>query len=814
MSSKIGITFPSLEAKIMDPEVWSLITAAPLWYSPIKPGGTVPDDLRTFMSGRHFLSTKQVPSALILAKAGSQTVSRNRSHLLRRGFPIEEVDLETGVSTVISEAESGRGPVPSYSESLASLLREATDLMDSNTNQVVENITDEYDHSGSETSDTEEVISDETIGRIHRRHTVAKRIKYEDPWKLHAAHALCNLTGIQGPEIVVWSGDGIRLQDPLPPRIFGPKWEGSKRNKLRFHKIAADDVKLHVIYSHTHWGRHLKKVCASTEVKYNHWARTLRTRINRFLKGGPDPIWTSDEKQVIAPNGYETRDRSKRALRLIELLKTVDGIFAQRYLANPAEVWTWERFDMFILGNLSLLIGDEFLDGELSIETIPIRTSYSKLKWTRKWFKLQSHRDGWLEEAPEPPPEGGFWARQFWRTWQVLKTAQGYERLMIIGILSQTRGCGTPPPLVVLQSKRKFLQTVSLEAPRESPTMRSLRRLATEEVIGALPAVAVTGLATKARVTVTSSACWEKTRREGGTTEEIKTLINSIGPMSQVPIRNLDTGRAELWKFQSEFDSVGELIFWVSLDRVLRTPPEELRKAFLTVVKEPGKARSVTKARACLKIVLDLVSKLCSEPLAKGIRSSQSGMSASNHGWNFFNSFTDELEKHETFSVLTRDESQFEGFVQRTDTYENLYVSSTDYQEATDSMRHDVARDLGTAWMIKCGIPAVLRGIVVETCYKPREVYFKATGCLVDLGDPSPSMGDDIRKITLRQGVLMGDPLTKPVLHLTNVINRHLQNRILDSDFYSRLGNFNEISETLLQYKSTLALRELSGRAI
>jgi hypothetical protein len=750
------------------------------------------------MDGRHFLSTKQVPSALILARAGSQTVSRNQRELLRGGFTIEEFNGDgSGTARQIS-GQSREDMVPSYSESLASILRNTNDAMDTVSNLPVP-LEEDYDHSGSEASDPEEVLDQETIGGIRQRKKLSKRIKYEDPWKIHAACALANSIGQDPPEVVVWSGDGIRLQDPLPAKVLGPAWDGSLKNKTRFFKIARDEVKLHVIYGHTHWGRRLVKECGDSGSKIRVWAQTLRTRLNRFLKGRSDPIWTSEEKQIIAPGGYTDRNRGARALRLIELLKTVDGIFVQRYLANPAEVWTWDRFDLFTLGNLSLLIGDEFLDGELPLQAIDIRTSYSTLKWSRKWIKSAAHRSA-LDHSAKPPPEGGPWPRQFWRTWSLIRTATGHNRLMLLGVLSQTRGCGTPPPLVVLQSKRKFIETVSLDPPEESVTERTLRRLAVEEVIKDLPAAAVTGLSTKSRVTVTSAACWEKTRAEGGTTEQVKEMIMSVGAMSQIPIRDLDTGEPSYWKFSSEFDSVGELIFWISLDLVLRTPPVELRKAFLTVVKEPGKARSVTKARACLKIVLDLVSKLCCEPLAKGIRSSQSGMTASNHGWNFFNSLSGELERSDTFRLLNRDETVFEGYVERTDTFEDLFVSSTDYKEATDLLQHKVGEDLGVPWMIKCGIPKVLRGIVVETCYRPREIFFKATGCLEDLGKPAPEYGENIRVIPLRRGVLMGDPLTKPVLHMVNVVNRHLQNRMDCPDFYRPLSNSEEIAELLTTF--------------
>jgi hypothetical protein len=778
----------------MDEWVWSSMTSVPLWYNPTDESvRIIPDALQPFMVGRHFLSTKQVPSALILAKAGSQTVSANKPNLLKRGFPLEEITWDNEGNASVSPVASYEEAPPSYAASLSSYLKEASDFM-SAASQNAENVIEEADTSGSESSDVEAVLeqSDEST-IVRKRKKLSHRIRYEDPWKIHAARALAALRNDEEPEVVVWSGDGLRLQDPLPARLFGPKWDGSKRNKIRFSKIANSDVKLNIIYRHTHWGRRLRKECADPESKIRHWAMTLKNRLNRFLSGGPDPLWTSEEKRIISRGEWKTRDRGARSLRLIELLKTVDGVFAQRFLANPAEVWTWDRFDLFILGTLSLLLGDEFLDGELPLEAVAIRTSYSTLKWTRKWFKQASHRD-LLEHETKPPPEGGEWSRLHWRTWKVLQGAKGHERLLIIGVLSQTRGCGTPPPLVVLQAKRTFLETVSSEPPGESATMRTLRRMAIEEVIHNLPVAAVTGLSTKSRVTVTSAACWEKTRREGGTTEQIKEMIGGVDPMSQIPIRDLDTGRVEAWKFQDDFNTVGELIFWVSLDRVLHTPPVELRKAFLTVVKEPGKARSVTKARACLKIVLDLVSKLCSEPLAKGIRSSQSGMSASNHGWNFFNSFSNDIERNEVFHLLKREETTFEGYVERTDTFEDVFVSSTDYKNATDSLQHKVAMDLGVPWMTKCGIPKVLQGIVIETCYKPREIFFKATGLLEDLGEP---VDNDIHRITLRQGVLMGDPLTKPVLHLINVCDRLLQKRMLDPDFYGRLKNANDIQEAL-----------------
>jgi hypothetical protein len=478
------------------------------------------------------------------------------------------------------------------------------------------------------------------------------------------------------------------------------------------------------------------------------------------------------------------------------MLKTVDGIFLQRYLCYPEEAWTWDRFDLFTLGNISFLLGDEFLDGVLSQKAIDIHTSYSQLKASRKWFKEASHR-GNLEHALDNMGDTpSHWCRQFANVWRRAATEEGPRRAYVVGMLSQTRGCGTPPPLVLLQSKVKFLTTISQEKPAEHPSARAIRLAALEEVLSGLDDSAFTGLGTKARVTVSTSASWEKTRNEGGTIEAAREILASLPVGEQVPIRDLDTGRIETYRDRDKFDSTGEVVFWLALDHTLRTPPDLLRQAFLTMVKEPGKARSVTKARACLKIVLDLVNKLVSGPLEKGIRSSTSGMGKANHGWNLFCRLMSDELKDMVFARESREENPYEGYVEITDTFKALYTSSTDFKEATDQLSHTVARDLGEAWMIKCGIPRLLRGIVCGTCFQPREVFFYADGVLNTLGTARPEYGRNVRSVLLLVGVLMGDPLTKVVLHLVNVIARHAGSRLQDADFYNKFSNASEAYES------------------
>jgi hypothetical protein len=719
------------------------------------------------------------------------SVTKNREILLRSGFTLGEYRRDNSEYRDLTVRRTVEGLI-SPSGSLAEILIESAQVADIIHQNDGEMLDSESDSSGSEAEDPAFVLEERAkADPVCFRKDSRYRLKYDDPWKIHAGYRLGDQLGLN-PEIVTWSGDGVRLQDPLPAKVLGPSWTGSQKSKVRFAAIAQMDVKFHVVYEHTHWGKALKALC-NEPGHYMTWARTLRRRINRFLSGATDPCLSKGQVQAL----FEEQNSSPKArsLRLIEMLKTVDGIFLQRYLCYPEEVWTWDRFDLFTLGNISYLIGDEFLDGVLTKEALSINTAYSQLKQSRKWFKDASHRED-LEHALSNMGETpSHWCRQFVNVWRRANTETGPRRAYVFGVLSQTRGCGTPPPLVVLQSKVKFLTTIGREKPERSRTERLIFRAALDEVIRDLDDSAFTGLATKSRISVSTSASWEKTRKEGGTIEAAREILGTLPIGECVPVRDLHTNRIEGYRQVESFDSTGEVVFWLALDHVLRTPPRTLKYAFLTMVKEPGKARTVTKARACLKIVLDLVNKLVSSPLEKGIRSSTSGMGKANHGWNLFCRLMSDEVKDMVFSLESREENPYEGYVERTDTFKALFTSSTDYEEATDQMDHHVARDLGLAWMTKCGIPPVLQGIVLETCFNPREVFFHSSGVLNTIGTPRPDMGLNIRSVTLVTGVLMGDPLTKVVLHLVNVVTRRIGSRMLDADFYNNFSNAAEAYE-------------------
>jgi len=334
---------------------------------------------------------------------------------------------------------------------------------------------------------------------------------------------------------------------------------------------------------------------------------------------------------------------------------------------------------------------------------------------------------------------------------------------------------------VAIESKidaLRIFQTPSEELPS---THEAIYRASIDRVINTIPNEAFTGLTTKARIRVTTSACWEKTRKDEGTLGAIGDILTGYDPKSAIKTIDLNTGKPGVLL---KNPTVGEYIFWTCLKHVLATPVEILRAVMLIIVREPGKARSVTKGAACLKIVLDVISHLCSIPLEKGLDSSKSGMGAAHHGWNLFKAFSHAENKDLFFdrSNTVELEETDEGREFLTIMGE-VWMLSTDYKTATDYVHHRLAKIAASKWMERCGIPPLLRSIALSIIGEPRDVFFKGQGPLEKIGKP---YSEKIRYIRMTRGVLMGDPLTKIILHLINASVRALARDGYQPSFWER----------------------------
>jgi hypothetical protein len=742
--------------------------------------GKLPNDLQSNTRKIHYLSAKQIPSACSIKHPGSPSVKFQETTLTGSGFILEE--------TLLKVTDNGKLNIQSKT-SLGGLTEE-------NLGQKGTEVLQEYlsSYTPSESSDFDEDVPEPVIinqpepePEILRRHI---RIQYEDPWEIFSARTWYESRGEDPPEIRLWFGDVLRIQDPLPRRVLGPDWNSQKNNKIRFSEISKWEVKYYILTQHTHWGSALMQYSrrATEDSDIREWSQLQLKRLKAFLTGNADPRWTANFAKKFHLPGVTPQRLKSRSSRLIEVLKTVDGMFCQRYLTFPQEIWTWEKYDMFILRNLFELISDEFLDGELPRDALAITTRYEELKAARGIFKMKSHRgdhpDTFEEDLNLPD-----WLHQLQPLWaETMRISNRYQRLARIGILSQTRGCGTPPPLVVLKTKNKFLEVVTEERPPLSPLQKRIAFASCQEVIESIPDEAFTGLSTKSRITVTSSACWEYTQKEGGTVQAISDLV-ALGKLDHpASIFDLETGLLQEQKTLGELQP-GEYIFWRCLEIVLGKQRSETEAVSMVAIKEPGKSRIVTKGSAYVKILLDVVNKICSEPLKKGLETSSSGMGKSHHGWNFFQSFFKKDLEDILFSLDNQEKEVNEvvpNHIGLHNTYKAAYVSSTDFETATDYMNLEIASIVGNQWMYRCGIPKVLRAIVHQFCFRPRTVVFLGRGALSHLGTPFPG-GDNLRQVKIVRGIMMGDPLTKVILHLVNAMVRSVSLNFDKIEFLRRV---------------------------
>lgn len=231
--------------------------------------------------------------------------------------------------------------------------------------------------------------------------------------------------------------------------------------------------------------------------------------------------------------------------------------------------------------------------------------------------------------------------------------------------------------------------------------------------------------------------------------------------------------------------------------------PEERKKAALVVVDEPGKNRSVTKAVACVKVVFDFVNKICSIPLERGFDSSHSGMRKANHMWNFFKDYEKQPLRDILFSVKLTKTERYATTTRVEVEYDDVFAVSTDYETATDYLSHGIGKVISYPWLVKCGIPKILRDLVCEIAFEPRPIHFSGdfgVGELLETVNGVPRY-----RVVTSRGVLMGDPLTKVVLHFTNIVSRRLSWRIYQIDFLQK------VFRSSIEYGKLREFLKLSG---
>jgi len=174
-------------------------------------------------------------------------------------------------------------------------------------------------------------------------------------------------------------------------------------------------------------------------------------------------------------------------------------------------------------------------------------------------------------------------------------------------------------------------------------------------------------------------------------------------------------------------------------------------------------------------------------------------MTQSNQGWEFFESlfserFADIMFKRKKKPKWRR---SFEDNTRwtKTGSYCKRYVGSSDYDTASDWLKHEPAGLCADFWLWQMGFGQKFRRLIHKMLFRPCKVFFTAAGPFKDVGNfhewRQTGKGRQTKRIMVRyvwllRGVLMGNPLTKVILHLINMVARILGCNIEDSLFTSK----------------------------
>jgi len=719
--------------------------------------------------------THQVPSTLSLRNRTQRQLSQCFTALSEYGFPFEALSPEGKWVEVSSPISPRAGPsVSQVSESqktfLSSLVLENERF---NNPTYTSYRTEESVSVDSNDSDDREPFTVEDLLR--------ERIRIKEvltPFELAAVLEYHSRVGSKAPKVFSFPGDTLSLKGKIPSKLTGST---TRSRSVEFHKLKPEEM-IHVVEHQTYWGKTLMALCRSESEDESSFGKSTLKMLRHFLEGKGHPKWSLEKTirwygEMYLNVGtercktYQTRSPRARANRLLQVLVTVDGVIAQKMLASPEVVMTWEKYDYMVVGLISRLLPEEFMDGEIHEEMLQMGSVYNTLKDVRNEFKEACGRNGLREfidsigKRRDPIP------KIFLADYRALEKVQKNENLFIQkkGYLAQKRGCGTPSQLQALRDELKFCDTVTVEPEKLSRLEEMLIKESIKEAIDSIPDEAVTGLSTKAGIRASSSACYEASRREGGNIAALNEIVFRGQILKEDAfVFDLETGDP-LGTIAYTGENPGEYVFWRCVEEVLATDPIVLGTLKMLSVKAPSKVRIATKGHICLKVALDFINGVCSWVLSKAFPTSTSGMEKENHAWNF----SKELHKMAGCFVVSNIENDYLDATTRVSitTYKPLFVGSTDFTAATDRAEYRIGQLLAQPFMSKVGVPPILQGVVMATCLRPRKVEFRARGYLSTVG--APVEGDpESRFILTKKGIMQGDPLTKVILHLSNVCIR------------------------------------------
>jgi hypothetical protein len=557
------------------------------------------------------------------------------------------------------------------------------------------------------------------------------------------------LRGSETPEIEVCHNADNIWEAKLPREITGLS------NRVAFCDLPNVETCLSVLSKGTYWYNQVVK-----RRVYNKSAGMQK--IARLLAGLDKPHGFESRGQVLS-----MRPNSAAVQRFRSLLAIVDGLLMQVTLAFPMDpdIQSWARIDQIQRSLIAQLLDDYFKD------TDPDRVlTFSKVKDVRKDIKRYGFNPVLSLKDLRVPRE---------------LSAIGYALSLIRGdtplsnlqvmIMSQTRASGVPPRSIYDRTLAKTREILTTESNKDlyHEIMGPLQNAVDQVYDDLLTRLGSTekreeffnSLINVSKISLSDSGEFFTPTAIGGKLEAARRILQSNPAIPEV---DLHTGRPTGKLLTKENSTEGSRLFHWSCGKFNRggsTPyTNNSMSCRISLVAELGKYRTITVSTEQHSLLLHPLSHIGLAILGQ-FPSSASGVGAANHAWNFFKRLSHKNPSASFIFDMIRSS-----------------VFSTDWEQATDYSDPYIAGAILNRFLMKLGVPEWYRKTALFALTAPRQV---------ELMDRN---GVPIEKFYTKRGVLMGDPVTKVVLHLYHLVGGKIA-KILLYDVFSRGVNDTDSEE-------------------
>jgi hypothetical protein len=514
---------------------------------------------------------------------------------------------------------------------------------------------------------------------------------------------------------------------------------------------------------------------------------------------------TRSTRKLIFRLAEEGAKRFRRTIA--QVFHTLNGLIIKKLLTFPIEIEGYEKLAMQTAALFAALVRDYFVvPGDDNLPAVPENSVFLRAKNAFKAIKECFTSDSLQKrlmvfEIFQKDPKciiTRFFAGCLKRLRKVVVSmtsdySSSVGWIIRMSHFAQTRNMGYLPEWIAIQKRKAFRDIIArdkVEIPKED--IEWIKRIIPIQANKAgIPANVLNpdiyGLNEILREAILSidvplkgNASVNSTVHEGGKLEDARQLLSTaIRGSWKIPVRNLRTGEViEEINFNEsmrlELKPPHGYLFWVALQIALewlsihypvyeihrRELPDkeqwinEFDKMSIVHISEPAKERNLTKSSSLLAWVLTLCSKVSQSVLSQA-QDHRAGLVLSAQDWMHQRRVS--AESFESYFIYDPNTGL------RRDTVWNGFQ---DWTESTDYIPRRVGGTALFAWLRHIGFPRWFAGIIVQL----GSINFEVTEVV------SRTWIDDQVQITRYSGVctegfMMGNPITKTVLHLMHDIN-------------------------------------------